>query len=198
MENMQDNVEEQFWEIVSAKIENHDQRIINVEQKVNAIPDNTPQLIEIKNKITELINMVSRITFPKKEIQDLSSNLNTSVGLLKQPVENNVKHHHYVSKGIIISACLFFLLCLVSMGWYITIGVLKKYKENDIKYRFLQVQTNKSLRQVLFITDSLYRVQSAFSDNVIHQEDSIFDRFKRLQEIETKEKEVQRLKKKLK
>ena len=195
---MENDIEQPFWDVVTNRVEKQDQKVNDLEQKINAIPDNSQYLIEVKSKMAELISMVTKISFPDKEVRQLALNLRTCIGLLSQPVVNKVEHHHHFPKIIYATAGLFIIICLVCTALFNTHGRLEQFKENDTKYRFLKLQNNEPLRRLLFVTDSLFRNQSDMRENVSHQEDSIFDRFKRLQEIEAKEKEVKDLKGKLK
>ena len=116
---------------------------------------------------------------------------------MRQPVVNIVEHHHHFPKIAFATVVLSVLLLLALMGWYYTFDDLNQFKGNDTKYRYLKLQKNEPLRQLLFITDSLFTKQSGMRENVIYQEDSILDRFKRLQEIEAREKKIKELKKEL-
>jgi len=195
---MENDIEQPFWDVVTNRVEKQDQKINDLEQKINAIPDNSQYLVELKSEMAELKSMVTQISFPEKEVRQLAFNLHTSIGLLSQPVVNKVEHHHHFAKIIYATAGLFIIVCLVFMALFNAYEKLELFKENDTKYRFLKLQNNKPLRQLLFITDSLFTNQSDMRKNVISQEDSIFDRYKQLQKIESKEKEVNKLKQKLK
>jgi hypothetical protein len=197
MENINEDIGQPFWEVMTNKVEKQEQRIIDLEKKASAVPDYSQDISRVVNKIEDVKDMVRRVSIPEKEIHLLNSNLNKAVGYLSQPMHSKVEHHHYIPNIIVISAILFIIICALISGWIITYQNLDQYKENDTKYRFLKVQGNKPLQDLLFITDSLYNAQSNLRENVIHQEDSILERFKRLQEIDTKEKEIKALKKRV-
>lgn len=198
MENATSDIDQPFWDVVTNRIEKHDQTIIALEKRVDAIPDDSKELLVLQSEIVALKGMISKISFPGQEVQQLNSNLRRNIDILSRPVINKVEHHHHFPKIAFATVGLFVLFMLTLMGWYNTFGDLKQFKENDTKYRFLKLQNNERLRRLLFVTDSLFTNQSDMRENVIHLEDSIYDRFKRLQEIQARENEIKNLKGKLK
>ena len=198
MENINEELDQPFYDVMTNRMEKHDQRIVDLEKKVSAIPDNSQAISAVIKGIEELKRMMSRSSIPENDLRQLNTNLIKTNGYLSQPVINKVEHHHYVPKMAIISAILLVMICIIITGWYNTGQRLEQYKENDTKYRFLKVQHNLPLQNLLFKTDSLYSLRPDMRENVIRQEDSILDRFRRIQLLEAKEKEVKNIKEKLK
>jgi len=198
MENVNEELDQPFYDVMTNRIEKQDQKIMELEKQISAIPDNSQAISGVIKGIEELKQIANKNTIPENDLRQLNSNLNKTNGYLSQPVVNKVEHHHHVPKIIIISAILFVIVCLIIGGWYNTFQTLDQYKENDTKYRFLKVQHNKPLQNLLFKTDSLYKLQLDMREDVIRKEDSILDRFKRMQDLEAKEKEVKDIKEKLK
>jgi hypothetical protein len=198
MENVNEELDQPFYDVVTNRIEKQDQKIVDLEKQLSNIPDNSQAISVVINGIKELKQIANKNTIPENDLRQLNINLNKTIGYLSQPVVNKVEHHHHIPKIVIVSAVLFAVICLIIAGWYNTYLHLEQYKENDTKYRFLKVQHNKPLHNLLFKTDSLYKLHSDMRDNVIRKEDSILDRFKRMQELEAKEKEVKDIKEKLK
>jgi hypothetical protein len=197
MENVNEELDQPFYDVMTNRIEKQDQKISDLEKRISTIPDNSQAISVVIKGIEELKQIANRNTIPENDLRQLNFNLNKTNGYLSQPVVNKVEHHHHVPRITIISAILFVVICLIIMGWYNTSQRLEQYKENDTKYRFLKVQHNRPLQNLLYNTDSLYKL-SDMREDVIRKEDSILDRFKRLQEIEAKEKEVKDIKEKLK
>ena len=198
MENINEELDQPFYDVMTNRIEKQDQKIADLEKRLSAIPDNSQAISVVIKGIEELKQITNRNTIPENDLRQLNSNLNKTNGYLSQPVVNKVEHHHHVPKIIIISAILLAVVCVIIVGWYNTYQILDQYKENDTKYRFLKVQHNRPLQNLLYKTDSLYKLQSNMRGDVIRKEDSILDRFKRTQELEVKEKEVKGIKEKLK
>lgn len=198
MENVNEELDQPFYNVMTNIIEKQDQKISDLEKRISAISDNSQAISVVIKGIEELKQIANRNTIPENDLRQLNSNLNKTNGYLSQPVVNKVEHHHHVPRITIISAILFLVICLIIMGWYNTSQRLEQYKENDTKYRFLKVQHNRPLQNLLFKTDSLYKLQSDLREDVIRKEDSILDRFKRIQELEAKEREVNDIKAKLK
>lgn len=198
MENVNEELDQPFYNVMTNRIEKQDQKISDLEKRISAIPDHSQAISIVIKGIEELKQIANRNTIPENDLRQLNSNLNKANGYLSQPVVNKVEHHHHVPRITIISAILFVVICLIIMGWYNTSQRLEQYKENDTKYRFLKVQHNRPLQNLLYKTDSLYKLQFDMREDVIRKEDSILDRFKRLQELEVKEREVKDIKNKLK
>jgi len=198
MENINDSIGQPFWDVMTNRVEKQEEKIVDLEKKVNSIPDNSQAISVVIKEIGEVKRMVSGVSIPRKDLHLLNTSLNTTIGYLSQPMASKVEHHHHFPRILIICAILFVVICIVITGWVFTYQNLGQYKENDTKYRFLKIQSNKPLQNFLFETDSLYNARPNFRGEVIWQEDSILDRFKRIQEIDAKEKEVKDLKKKLK
>jgi hypothetical protein len=185
-----------FTEVVTNKIQKHAEQIAGMQEKLMVIPDVVPDLIEIKKQLTDIKVAITAIKFPIKQMEDLSKNLVANAAMLKQPVENKVLHHHHVHKIIIITASIFVMLCLTFCGWYNTAEKLDQYRATDFKYRYLKLKNNPALHQLLAITDSLYQTNPEFVNAVLHGEDSIRNLIQKM--VNTKEKEVKDLKRKMK
>ena len=198
MDNANEELDQPFYDVMTNRSEKQDQKISDLEKRVSAIPDYSQGISVVIKGIEELKQITNRNTIPESDLRQLNSNLNKTNGYLSQPVVNKVEHHHHVPRITIISVILFVVICLIIMGWYNTSQRLEQYKENDTKYRFLKVQHNLPLQNLLFKTDSLYSLRPDMRENVIRQEDSILDRFRRIQLLEAKEKEVKNIKEKLK
>ncbi|WP_207511069.1 hypothetical protein [Longitalea luteola] len=198
MSDQGDNVVTPFMEVMTNKVQNQEEKIVSIEQKLNSIPNNSAEILEIKKEVLDAKIILKQISFPTTEMRELSSNLREGVTLLKQPVENKVTHHHYLSNYIYILFGTILCLCLAGIGWYNTWDKLNVFKENDIKYRFLRVQNNNYLRQLLKYTDSLYLYQPDIERSVIHMEDSVRERYRIIQQLEENNIENQKLQQKLK
>lgn len=198
MENVNEELDQPFYDVMTNRIEKQDHKIMDLEKQISGIPNISQAISGVIKGIEELKQIANINTIPENDLRQLNANLNKAIGYLSQPVVNKVEHHHHVPKIVIISAILLAVICLMIAGWYNTYQHLEQYRENDTKYRFLKVQHNKPLQNLLFKTDSIYKFQSDMRDDVIRKEDSILDRFKRMQELEAKEKEVKDIKEKLK
>ena len=73
---------------------------------------------------------------------------------------------------------------------------MAEYIANDTKYRYLKLNRNKNLQQMLTYSDSLYRAVKGMRDSVINREEENERRLQLLQEAADKQKEADELKKK--
>ena len=133
-------------------------------------PDHKELLDLVNSHLGELRSEVKKITFPEHEIRELTANIVTGIARLKQPIKTEILHHHYIPKIIFITASLFIIVTVILTGWYMTAEKLNQYKENDTKYRYLKLQDNRALWQLLDLTDSLYLAEPKMRDSVIYRE----------------------------
>lgn len=197
MENMNEELEQPFFDVITNRIEKQDEKIMDLEKKISSVPDNSKAIAVLIKGIEDLKNSMTNNRISEKDIRQLNINLNSAIGYFSQAAVNKVEHHHHFPKIVIISAVLLAITFLLIAGWFNTYQRLDQYQENDTKYRFLKVQHNNRLLELLNNTDSLYNAQSNMREDVKRKEDSIMDRFRRIQELEAKEKEVKYIKEKL-
>ncbi len=180
------------------KADAQEKKITEMQGTLKNVPGHSEEIRRVKTEVAELKTTVKNISFPIGAMQELSDRLAESARLLRHPVINKVLHHHHVPKIIWIAAGLFIILSLACLGWYMTADKLSEFKANDTKYRYLKLNNNQSLQQLLHITDSLYRVDKNLRDSVQQREETIREQFELQQRIIEKEREVSRLKEKMK
>jgi hypothetical protein len=180
------------------KIETQGNKIAEIEAALKNLPGNIPGIEEIKNILESIKGIVENIYFPVQEMKELSKTVTEYRKQLSQPVHNLVRHHHHFPKIAWITAVFFVALIIVCPGWYMTGTALKAFKANDTKYRYLKLNPNKALMQMLFYTDSLYRQDINMRDSVIQKEEDLSRLFVLEREAESMKKETEELKRKVK
>jgi len=185
-----------FMKSVIETLEAQENKIAEIEAAIKNLPDNTLGVKEIKNVLESINEIVEGISFPIQEMRELSRSIADLRLQLNQPVQNSVKHHHHFPKIAWVTVVFFLALTIVCPGWYATGTALKKYKANDTKYRYLKLYGNNSLKETLFVTDSLHRIYPDMRDSVIQKEEENRQVFELLQEAKRKEKEAEELKRK--
>jgi len=179
------------------KVDGQERKIGELKEKAEQIPSYTDVLSQVKTGIEGLRKDVQKISFPEREMEELSERLAKSVAILKQPVEQKIIQQHHVSKGIWVAIAIFLLLCLVATGWYSTYNKLDFYIANDTKYRYLKLEANTGLGKWLNVLDSLYKVDKKMRDDVIMKEEQNQRNFEMMQKALQMEKEAKELKKKV-
>lgn len=198
MDKHPNDIGKPFMEVVTNKLERQDEKIAGLDEKIKNIREYRDDFEQIKKEFTELKSMVGKISFPVNEMHELSTNLHTSVKLLKQPVQEKLLHHHYIPKllwvtiGLLLLACLFFIL------WLSAGENLDQYKSNDTKYRYLKLQENPNLRDLLYNIDSIHLTNPDLRDSVEQRELQNKRNLEMLQEAIRKEKEAKELRDKAK
>ncbi|UPK72858.1 hypothetical protein [Chitinophaga filiformis] len=183
------------------KLNKVDEGIRQINSATPQMPDYTEQLKSVGTSLEQIkadvTGMPERIKFPTTAIYKLSEYLQINNDLLKRPPIREVKHHHHVNAGVIVSACLFLLLALVCVWLFNTRSMLQAYTARDIKYRYIQLQAGKQLRPFLSEIDSLYRAHpQVFRDSVEQWEEQRQQIASMLVEAQEKEEEAIRLRKK--
>lgn len=181
---------------VIEKVEAQESKIGEIEAAIKKYSDKNLGIEDIKNAVESIRGIAENISFPIQEIKELSRSVAECRKQLNQPVQNSVQHHHHFPKIIWLSIGLFIILVIASTGWYMTGTFLNEYKANDTKYRYLKVFGNNSLKEILFSTDSLHRVNPVMRDSVIQKEEENRQVLELLREAKRKEEEAQELKRK--
>jgi hypothetical protein len=160
-----------FMEATSRKFEDQERKINLLEEKIAYAPNNTELLQDMRDSLDELMTEVKTSRFPAEKMNDFSIRLDMAIGILTNPVKNEVRHHHHVPKLIWITAGLFLVLTLVCAGWLDTSGKLANYIASDTKYRFLRLDTEQTgLQSWLDKIDSLYDIRSDLRITVLETE----------------------------
>lgn len=180
------------------KVEAQGNKIAEVQGTIKDFSGKPQEIEQVKAELKTMKSAVESISFPTKEMRELSKSMIEVRDRLNRPVTNTVQHHHHIPKIIWLCIGLFVSVAVVCTGWYTTANTLSEYKASDTKYRYLKLNSDKSLQQLLYITDSLYRVDKNLRDNVQQREETIREQFELQQRIIEKEREVSRLKEKMK
>lgn len=181
---------------VIEKVEAQENKIGEIEAAIKNIPDNTVGIADVKNAVKSIKEIAESISFPIQEMRELSKAIIEVRDRLNRPVTSTVQHHHYIPKIIWLCIVLFVSLAVVCTGWYMTANTLNEYKANDTKYRYLKLNSNKSLLDLLYRTDSLFRTDAGLRDSVIQQEEENQRIFEMLQKANNMEREAEELKRK--
>jgi len=178
------------------KVETLENKIAEIEAAIKNHSGNTEGIEHLKTVLESIKAIVEEISFPIHEMRELSRNVIECRKQLSQPVQNTVQHHHHFPKIGWLTIIFFLALVIVCPGWYMTGTALKEYKANDTKYRYLKLYVNNSLKETLFIADSLHRAIPDMRDSVIQKEEENRQVFELLQQAKAKENEAEELKRK--
>ncbi len=164
-----------------------------IREKVENLPVNLDVIKDLQTQLSLVENTIQKMPFPEKEVKQLSFDLNRVISILQQPVKNEVVNHHHVPKLIYITAGLLLLLCIICSGWYTTHDKLQNYIAGDTKYRYLKLDTDRTLQGLLFFTDSFYNIHPKMRDDVIATEKENEERTELQQQADEKQKEADAL-----
>jgi hypothetical protein len=178
------------------KVEAHENKFSEVQGTLKDCSGKSKEIEQVKVELKTMKSAVEGISFPTKEMRELSNSMIEVRDRFNRPVINTVQHHHYFPKIIWLCIGLFVSLAVVCTGWYITANTLTEYKANDTKYRYLKLNSNKSLLELLYATDSLFRTDPGLRDSVIQQEDENQRILEMLQKANNMEREAEELKRK--
>lgn len=180
------------------KVESQEGKVDDMETAIRKLSGSAEEIELLKREVGTIKALAEGISFPIQEMRELSSSLRECRMQLTLPIQKNVQHHHHFPKVIWATVGLFLALATVCVGWYTTGTSLNEYKANDTKYRYLKVFGSNSLKEILFETDSLYRVEAGLRDRVNEKEEENQRIFELLQEAKNKETEAEELRQKAK
>jgi hypothetical protein len=178
------------------KVEAQENKIAEVQGTLKDFFGKSQEIEQTKVELKTMKSAVEGISFPTKEMRELSKSMIEVRDRLNRPVINTVQHHHYIPKIIWLCIGLFVSLAAVCTGWYMTANTLTEYKASDTKYRYLKLNSNKSLLELLYTTDSLFRTDPGLRDSVVQLEEENQRIFEMLQKANNMEREAEELKKK--
>jgi predicted RNase H-like nuclease (RuvC/YqgF family) len=98
------------------QVDAHEKKINELNGKTAQKFDYTERLNAINNGVDTLRSDVKKLYFPQKEMQQLSDKLERGIEIFRQPVKQEIKHHHHASKGLWATGILFLMVCIVSLG----------------------------------------------------------------------------------
>lgn len=75
MNNQTNNTGNPFMEAVTKQIEKQDEKIAGLNERIKNIPDHSEDFEQVKKDLIELKAIVRGISFPAKEMRELSANL---------------------------------------------------------------------------------------------------------------------------
>lgn len=182
----------------------HTRKLQQREDQIGTLHETLQQLTDWKatlNRLTESDSVMNKLLagLPEqsKDSQSLRAKLQDTIEVVSQPQEH--KHYHHFPKIAWVTAGLFLALCLVVTGWYTTASRLDSFRNNDTKYRYLQLIDNNQVSHLLHYADSLQQARSGFfRDSVLTAENEKQRRLEMLDEAIRKEAEAQQLRQKAK
>jgi len=189
---------EELIHSVIDQVDAHEKKISELNKKTAQIPEYTERLKEFDSSVNTLRGDIKNLQFPEKEIQQLSDKLETGLQIFRQPVKQEITHHHHAPKVLWATGILFLIVCLVSTGWYQTINKLDLYKASDTKYRYLRLGAEKGLSEWLRIIDKREREDATLRDKIIAKEEENQAKLETLQKATEMEKEARELRQQVK
>lgn len=187
-------------EAIAEKLNIQDKTLIEIKNSISQYPGKEKPDTEIAlNSLAEEIKELRTLSTVIKE--DLHSLLQKHRGynnLMRFPPTQNIKHHHYLNAGILISCTLALILSLTATFAYNKSLQLKSYETVNLKYRYLKLQHNIPLWDAIHQADSLFnRDEAQFKRNILNIEGENIRQAKLYQQIKEKDKEIENLKSKL-
>jgi len=169
--------------------------------QINGLPDHSENLSHLDARLSateaEVKSLPEKIFMPFHEIEMLIVELRKHRQILAIPLKQEVRHEHHLSKPVLLFIVLFLAIVgLLSLQCY-TWQEADKYKENDMKYRYLEVSQPPEGQRILHLVDSLYDSNpDEFRKAVHRQEATQQEQFEDFQRVQEKQEEIKNLQKK--
>jgi hypothetical protein len=192
---------EVLWDTVVKAVENLDKKTNGLQDQVNGLPDHSESLRNFDSRLgaaeAEIKAIPEKIFMPLPEIIALTKALQTHSRLLSLPTKQEVRHEHHLSKPVwacfVMSLLIIGLLVLLFYKWF----EADLRKENDIKYRYLQVFEPPEGQKLLHLLDSQYTANpDEFRKAVMRQEKIELDRFEDFKRMQEKQQQIKDLQEK--
>ncbi|HXB43439.1 MAG TPA: hypothetical protein VNV85_05250 [Puia sp.] len=148
------------FETLVEQLEKINKSIQALTTRIEAIPDygeGYNQMQEQQRMIQTQIKSISEeISIPVNEITELKQEVLKLIAQLKEPLLQKVMHIHYLSKPLLASIVL--VMIILGLGVWLSseMDVVSTMKENDIKYRMLNLSSDNNLTRALYKADSMF------------------------------------------
>lgn len=172
---------EAFMSVTSNKILEQDKKIEVIQTFMNQLRGNENVLQDYFQEIKTLYLKIEKTFQVNEQMLDLSEQLEKTCQKLQRPAISQQVHHHHFPKIFIATVGLFWAVCLVGSGWYVTASKLNDYVANDTKYRLLQLDTsNRNIQKYFAFADSMYKSTDNLRKLVLEKEDEQQKNIKKL------------------
>jgi hypothetical protein len=184
------------------KVDGYQKQAREILEKIQALPDYSSTLAQVNQRIDsiegEIKSIPERISIPEKDLLELQKELRSHWIQLQLPLKQEVRHHHHLSKPLIV--------CLALVGLVMTLIVLlnlawdqsRQHQDADIKYRRMKLFDSPGIVRYLHYVDSLYLVDpDQMRKGVVQEEDRRQAELERLEKLQEKRGEVRELEKKV-
>ncbi|SKA13609.1 hypothetical protein SAMN04488128_1021024 [Chitinophaga eiseniae] len=179
------------------KIEQHGEQLSALQETLHHLTDWKAMLNQLTESDNHLNKLLTELPKQTKQHQHLNGILQETIAVLTRPQEQ--RHHHHFPKIAWATGGLFLILCLIVTGWYTTASRLDNYRDNDTKYRYLQLFGNSQMNRLLHYADSLQQARpNFFRDSILAAEKAKQHRLEMLDEATRKEAEAWQLRQKAK
>ena len=172
-----------------------------MQDQVKGLPDHSESIKGIDRRLdaaeNDIKELPSKIFMPLPEILALTHELQNHSQRLSNPIKQQIRHEHHLSKPIVVcivlSLVVIGLLFLEYYAWF----QAGQHKQNDIKYRFLKVFQDSQGQKALHDLDSQYNANpDEFRNQVIQQEKIEQEQFEDFQRVQESRQEIKNLQEK--
>jgi len=181
---------------VSDKLGSYTSILMEVYEKLSKTEDADFNNLNERLRLIQMAcqSIPEQFNFPVKEITQLKISLDSCTMQLRQPLQQQIKHH--ISKIWMVAIAQLIALVVIIYFLLDTNGRLQQYRSNDYKYRHLKLTNNKSIQQLLMYADSLYIINpDSFKTSVRLRELQKQRKLELLEQATNKELEARKLRK---
>lgn len=191
-------MEDMLSKSIVEKLDAQENKIKEMQTAINKFPEQQQRIGQIEQDVRHLKSASKNISFPTEQMRQLTQTLAEFREQLNELLKTKESHFRLVLKFLVTGIVLLAAIFYTGWQWYLTHQELSTYKASDTKYRFLKLNGSKPLRELLLITDSLYRANPGMRDSVLLREEVIREQWELQQQIQEKESQLKDLKEKKK
>jgi|GEM_PF-3546037 len=177
-----------------AIVEKLDTQATQIREVQSTVKEVSDQHLHLQHDITKVKATLNNISFPTELIEQLTHTLSVFQKQVHQLLQTSEGHFRLIIKFWFAIAVLALGIFYTGRQWYLAHQELIGYKASDTKYRYLKLKANPQLKELLSLTDSLYRADPGMRDSVLSREQVIREQWELQQAIQHKESELKELK----
>ena len=143
-------------EVTETRLGTQEKELTEITKKVSTMTDQTKTVKTLSDLIRKLQDNMNTITWPIREMAEISNRLAQNNKLLTNPKKTKQVVFHTAGKLIWVVAGLSIGILFLIVGLFNTTSRLDQYRMNDMMWRYIKLSNNSQNLEYLHSVETLY------------------------------------------